>query len=105
MADPISGKLVDIESQLEKARKRLEDGLALVNDAQNAIAEIQQAITELMMQVVGPRAQAFRPIRYDSFDEFMASAASRYFNFRKTSIYAGSNEIQRNIFAKMALGL
>jgi len=67
--------------------------------------EIQQAITELMMQVVGPRAQAFRPIRYDRFDDFMASAASRYFNFRKTSIYAGSNEIQRNIFAKMALGL
>jgi alkylation response protein AidB-like acyl-CoA dehydrogenase len=67
--------------------------------------EIQQAITELMMQAVGPRAQAFKPIRYDGFDDFMASSASRYFNFRKTSIYAGSNEIQRNIFAKMALGL
>jgi alkylation response protein AidB-like acyl-CoA dehydrogenase len=67
--------------------------------------EIQQAITALMMQVIGPRSQAFRPIRYDGFDEFTASAASRYFNYRKTSIYAGSNEIQRNIFAKMALGL
>ena len=44
MADPISGKLVDIESQLEKARKRLEDGLNLVNEAQNAIADIQQAV-------------------------------------------------------------
>ena len=44
MADPISGKLVDIESQLDKARKRLEDGLALVNEAQNAIADIQQAV-------------------------------------------------------------
>ncbi|MBW0144347.1 winged helix-turn-helix domain-containing protein [Sphingomicrobium clamense] len=44
MADPISGKLVDIESQLEKARKRLEDGLGLVNEAQNAIADIQQAV-------------------------------------------------------------
>ena len=29
----------------------------------------------------------------------------RYFNYRKTSIYAGSNEIQRNIIAKMTLGL
>ncbi len=67
--------------------------------------EIQQAITELMMQAMGPRAQAFKPIRYDDFDLFGASAAARYFNFRKTSIYAGSNEIQRNIFAKMALGL
>jgi alkylation response protein AidB-like acyl-CoA dehydrogenase len=28
-----------------------------------------------------------------------------YFNMRKTSIYGGSNEIQRNIIAKMVLGL
>jgi len=31
--------------------------------------------------------------------------APRYFNFRKAIIYAGSNEIQRNIIAKMTLGL
>ncbi|MEI8301937.1 MAG: acyl-CoA dehydrogenase family protein [Burkholderiales bacterium] len=67
--------------------------------------EIQQALTELSMQVMGPMAQAFRPISYNDFDEFGASMAARYFNFRKTSIYAGSNEIQRNIFSKMALGL
>ncbi len=67
--------------------------------------EIQQAITELLMQVAGPLAQAFRPIDYDGFDRFTASIAPRYFNFRKTSIYAGSNEIQRNIIAKAALGL
>jgi alkylation response protein AidB-like acyl-CoA dehydrogenase len=28
-----------------------------------------------------------------------------YFNMRKTTIYGGSNEIQRNIIAKMVLGL
>ncbi len=67
--------------------------------------EIQQAITELLMQAFGPQAQAFRPIAYDGFDGFVASSAPRYFNFRKTSIYAGSNEIQRNIIAKAALGL
>jgi alkylation response protein AidB-like acyl-CoA dehydrogenase len=67
--------------------------------------EIQQALTELTMQVAGPAAQAFKPISYQGFDAFTASLASRYFNFRKTSIYAGSNEIQRNIYAKMALGL
>ena len=44
MAEQISSKLVDIENQLQKARKRLEDGLALVNEAQNAIADIQQAV-------------------------------------------------------------
>lgn len=67
--------------------------------------EIQQALTELTMQVAGPGAQAFKPIAYDGFDAFTASLAARYFNFRKTSIYAGSNEIQRNIYSKMALGL
>ena len=29
----------------------------------------------------------------------------RYFNYRKISIYGGSNEIQRNIIAKALLGL
>ncbi|HMM51894.1 MAG TPA: acyl-CoA dehydrogenase family protein [Burkholderiaceae bacterium] len=67
--------------------------------------EIQQAITELLMQVAGPLAQPFRPIDFEGFDGFTASIAPRYFNFRKTSIYAGSNEIQRNIIAKAALGL
>ncbi len=67
--------------------------------------EIQQAITELLMQTAGPLAQAFRPVDHPEFDGFTARLAPRYFNFRKTSIYAGSNEIQRNIIAKAALGL
>ncbi|MCL4745718.1 MAG: acyl-CoA dehydrogenase family protein [Burkholderiaceae bacterium] len=67
--------------------------------------EIQQSLTELTMQVAGPAARAFKPVAYEGFDAFTASLASRYFNFRKTSIYAGSNEIQRNIYSKMALGL
>jgi len=32
-------------------------------------------------------------------------SADSYFNMRKTSIYGGSNEIQRNIISKMILGL
>jgi alkylation response protein AidB-like acyl-CoA dehydrogenase len=68
--------------------------------------EIQQALTELMMQAVGPMAQPFAPVDAGTdFDDFTAALAARYCNFRKTSIYAGSNEIQRNIIAKMALGL
>ena len=35
----------------------------------------------------------------------MFAIYARYFNNRKTSIYAGSNEIQRNIMAKLVLGL
>jgi alkylation response protein AidB-like acyl-CoA dehydrogenase len=67
--------------------------------------EIQQALTELTMQVAGPQAQSFKPLQYEGFDDFTASLAPRYFNFRKTSIYAGSNEVQRNIISKMGLGL
>jgi alkylation response protein AidB-like acyl-CoA dehydrogenase len=68
--------------------------------------EIQQALTELMMQAVGPLAQPCAPREQAAdVDTFTATLAPRYCNYRKTSIYAGSNEIQRNIIAKMALGL
>jgi alkylation response protein AidB-like acyl-CoA dehydrogenase len=68
--------------------------------------EIQQALSELAMQAVGPMAQPFRSVTDDpDFDEFTAGLAPRYCNFRKTTIYAGSNEIQRNIISKMTLGL
>jgi alkylation response protein AidB-like acyl-CoA dehydrogenase len=68
--------------------------------------EIQQALTELMMQAVGPLAQPYTPIDASGdFDAYTAGLAPRYCNFRKTTIYAGSNEIQRNIIAKMTLGL
>jgi alkylation response protein AidB-like acyl-CoA dehydrogenase len=67
--------------------------------------EVQQMITELMMQAVGPRAQPFKAVDGGSIDHFTSRLAPRYFNLRKASIYAGSNEIQRNIIAKMTLGL
>jgi alkylation response protein AidB-like acyl-CoA dehydrogenase len=57
--------------------------------------EIQQAITELMMQAADPAAH----------DDFSEAVRKRYLSMRKTTIYAGSNEIQRNIIAKMTLGL
>ena len=37
--------------------------------------------------------------------DYAAPLAARYFNWRKTSIYGGSNEIQRNIIAQQVLGL
>jgi alkylation response protein AidB-like acyl-CoA dehydrogenase len=57
--------------------------------------EIQQGLTELMMQAEDP-ADA---------QEIAAKLGPRYCSMRKTTIYAGSNEIQRNIIAKMTLGL
>jgi alkylation response protein AidB-like acyl-CoA dehydrogenase len=70
--------------------------------------EIQQMLTELMMQAAGPMAAPFAltgEARAAEFDEVRAHLAPRYANYRKTSIYAGSNEIQRNIIAKATLGL
>jgi alkylation response protein AidB-like acyl-CoA dehydrogenase len=72
---------------------------------------IQQLTTELMLEVVGPYAMPY--IDQDRAEgrnepgigpDFAASAAPAYFNMRKTSIYGGSNEIQRNIVAKAILG-
>jgi alkylation response protein AidB-like acyl-CoA dehydrogenase len=73
--------------------------------------EIQQRITELALEAVGhygaPYFRGFgegdneHPIGPD----YAERAAPTYFNMRKTSIYGGSNEIQRNIIAKMVLGL
>jgi alkylation response protein AidB-like acyl-CoA dehydrogenase len=74
--------------------------------------EIQQALTELMMEALGPYALPFRPeaMALDTEDEpvgpdYAAPLAARYFNYRKVTIYGGSNEIQRNIIAQMVLGL
>jgi alkylation response protein AidB-like acyl-CoA dehydrogenase len=68
-------------------------------------SEIQQQITELMMQAVGPQAQPFVAVEGGAVDPLASRFTPRYANYRKTSIYAGSNEIQRNIIAKMTLGL
>jgi alkylation response protein AidB-like acyl-CoA dehydrogenase len=67
--------------------------------------EIQQALTELAMDALGPAARPVRAIDGGDFDAVAAAFAPRYCNYRKTSIYAGSNEIQRNIIAKLSLGL
>ena len=67
--------------------------------------EVQQRITELMMQALGPNAQPFAAVDGGVVDAYDARMSPRYYNYRKASIYAGSNEIQRNIIAKMTLGL
>ena len=37
--------------------------------------------------------------------EYANNTGSEYLNLRKTTIYGGSNEIQKNILSKMVLGL
>ncbi|WP_309629212.1 acyl-CoA dehydrogenase family protein [Brevundimonas sp.] len=70
--------------------------------------EIQQRLSELTLEAVGPYGLPDArglgnagPVGPD----YAGRAAPTYFNVRKTSIYGGSNEIQRNIIAKLVLGL
>jgi pimeloyl-CoA dehydrogenase large subunit len=75
-------------------------------------SEIQQATTALLMEVAGPLALPYQMESEDAVHgsnepddmDWAAPAAPSYFNYRKTSIYGGSNEIQRNILAKAVLG-
>jgi pimeloyl-CoA dehydrogenase large subunit len=72
-------------------------------------SEIQQATTELLMEVVGPFALPYHPEeegRNEPIDgpDWASTVAPTYFNWRKVSIYGGSNEIQKNIIAKAILG-
>jgi alkylation response protein AidB-like acyl-CoA dehydrogenase len=74
--------------------------------------DIQQMLTELMVEAAGPMALPFDPAYLEGErehsiggDDAAAPLAPYYFNYRKTSIYGGSNEIQRNIIAQMILGL
>jgi pimeloyl-CoA dehydrogenase large subunit len=76
-------------------------------------SEIQQATTVLALEIAGPLALPYQMERDDpEFGsneppeelEWAAPAAPAYFNYRKVTIYGGSNEIQRNILAKAVLG-
>lgn len=75
-------------------------------------SEIQQRYSELMMLAAGPYSL---PLIHEAMEagwqgDFPggvwanAPLASTYFNMRKTTIYGGSNEVQRNIVAQTVLG-
>ncbi|MFC3125531.1 acyl-CoA dehydrogenase family protein [Pseudoroseomonas globiformis] len=71
-------------------------------------SELQQATTELLLDIAGPYAQPApdHPAGHNAPEsDGMDAIAPLYFNARKVSIYGGSNEIQRNIIAKAFLGL
>ena len=130
--DPaFAAKLADVRIRTEVLEILEYRVLAIVADGGNPGAassmlkilstELSQAITELAMEAAGPRGRVYQPHAarpggpvaeftppadgYVSGEPWQAVAPLRYFNDRAGSIYAGSNEIQRNILAKATLGL
>jgi alkylation response protein AidB-like acyl-CoA dehydrogenase len=91
-----------------EGRKRSEEPDPVSSVLKLKGTELQQEATELLVEVLGPNAVAYREPR-DVPDGFSAppegalDAFPTYFNWRKASIYSGSNEIQRTIIAKTIL--
>ncbi|MGC6476526.1 MAG: acyl-CoA dehydrogenase family protein [Parvibaculales bacterium] len=73
--------------------------------------EIQMRVAELTMEAMGNYAMTAAPFIEvpDNYShvgpDYGIGAAQNYFGMRKTAIYGGSNEIQKNIIAKFALGV
>jgi hypothetical protein len=74
--------------------------------------DVQQGITELVSEAVGYYALPYvKKAMTEGWNEppigpaYAATAAPMYHNMRKASIYGGSTEVQKNIMAKMVLGL
>jgi alkylation response protein AidB-like acyl-CoA dehydrogenase len=79
-------------------------------------SEIQQQLAELQMQALGPDALPYLrealemdwvadPLFAEHYRPYAPPLSGQYFNLRKTTIYAGSTEIQKNIIAQQILGL
>jgi len=120
--DPLfRAQLADVEIQLMAAEMSNLRTLAAARDggapgAESSIlkikgTEIRQNIAYLMSKVVGSYALPFLEDEIGYGDEpplhgdYSATATYQYLDSRKASIYGGSNEIQKNIIAKMILEL
>ena len=79
-------------------------------------SEIQQTLAELQMQALGPDALPYLrealemdwvadPMFAEHYRPYAPPLSGQYFNLRKTTIYAGSTEIQKNIISQLILGL
>jgi len=115
-------KIADVDLQvqaLEMSELRALSAMALggapgpeVSTLKVRGSEIQQRIAELAMEAVGEYAVPYQPgmLFHDTNEtpigpDHAPPAAPRYFNMRKTSIYGGSTEVQKNIVSKAILGL
>jgi alkylation response protein AidB-like acyl-CoA dehydrogenase len=121
--DDLKKKIADYEIELSALEfTELRTLAALANGghpgAESSIikikgTELQQRLTEMYVEAAGQYILPYEgPEGFNSnntpasnVSDFSSQAVSRYLNFRKTSIYGGSNEIQKNIIAKAILGV
>ena len=67
--------------------------------------ELQQNVTELIVDLAGPASLASGAGADSDLPDWAKVATPAYLNYRKASIYGGSNEVQRTIIAGTILGL
>ena len=121
--DDLKKKIADYEIELSALEfTELRTLAALANGghpgAESSIikikgTELQQRLTEMYVEAAGQYILPYEgPEGFNSnntpasnVSDFSSQAVSRYLNFRKTSIYGGYNEIQKNIIAKAILGV
>ena len=94
--------------ELTQLRVSGDEGSGKPNPASSILklrgSQLQQAVTELLVEVAGPDALPFGAPDAEAPD-WAQHAAPKYLNYRKTSIYGGSNEVQRSIISATILGL
>ncbi|NMN97791.1 acyl-CoA dehydrogenase family protein [Antrihabitans stalactiti] len=109
-----AARLAEIENELlalELTQLRVVAGSAdgKPNPASSVLklrgSQLQQAATELLVDVAGPDSLPYEAGDDLASAEWAQLAAPRYLNYRKTSIYGGSNEVQRTIISSTILGL
>lgn len=113
--DPLfAARLAEAENDvlaLELTQMRVASGSAdgKPNPASSVLklrgSQLQQLATELLVEVAGPDALPYEAGEGIASPEWAQRSAPTYLNYRKTSIYGGSNEVQRTIIASTILGL
>ena len=113
--DPLfAARLAEVENELlalELTQLRVVAGSAdgKPNPASSVLklrgSQLQQAATELILDVAGTDSLPVEAGPDIASPEWAQLSAPRYLNYRKTSIYGGSNEVQRTIISSTILGL
>ncbi|MGI9124942.1 MAG: acyl-CoA dehydrogenase family protein [Mycobacterium sp.] len=115
LEDPLfAARVAEIESELvalELTQLRVsgDEGTGKPNPASSILklrgSQLQQAVTELLVEVAGADGLPFEAPEAVDSPAWAQHAAPKYLNYRKTSIYGGSNEVQRSIISATILGL